>query len=117
MNKGFGTSLAFMVFLLLLGASHVASDVHAADPDTVITAFGTPDTIGSTEYDKPRPLMVMKWFIYKKENVRIIFMADAPLGSPPPYKVWKLINVMDAPGKKELEPEEYRKRMSKRVQK
>jgi len=64
--------------------------------------------------------MVTKWLIYKKEKVKFWFMADAPMGSPPPYKNWKLIGVTDPKNDNlldSLEPQELKKRMSRRLRK
>lgn len=75
---------------------------------------GKPDSIVSTEYDKPRPPMVTKFLVYKKEGVRFVFLADAPIGSPPPYKSWKLIGAQDPKTDAVLKGPEAKKRMAGR---
>lgn len=112
-----------LVFLLLgLSASvlRAASDFFAGfpaiDPDSVIAKYGTPDIIDSSAYDNPRPPIVVKMFIYKKENVRLIFMANPP-GAPPPYNDWRYIGAEDAPGKKVISITEALHRLSRRIKK
>src|SRR5208337_5331880 len=85
------------------------------DPDQVIAQYGTPDKIDSTAYDNPRPLYVVKEYIYKKEDVMIVFVAaDAWPGAPPPYSVWRLFGIEDANGKRLLSAAEFKARMAKR---
>jgi hypothetical protein len=79
--------------------------------EAVIAHYGPPHIIDSTEYDKPRPLMVTKWLIYKKQKVKLIFVADAPFGSPPPYSTWKLIGAIDTKKNINIDPEEVDRRM------
>jgi hypothetical protein len=76
--------LVFICILFLTPT--LAADFPIMDPDNIISTYGTPDKIDSTAYDKPRPLFVTKWLIYKKAKLKFIFIADAPMGSPPPYK-------------------------------
>jgi len=91
------------------------ADFPSILPDKVIAKYGTPDIIDSTEYDKPRPPFVTKWLTYQKENVKFIFIADAPMGSPPPYKKWKLLGVQDIHSNAMLDAEEMQRRMSRRL--
>lgn len=104
-------------FFLSFPSSLFAADVlPVIDPDQVIAKYGTPDIIDSTAYDKPRPPIVVKEFIYKKEDVMIVFVAaDAPMGAPPPYSVWRLFGIEDAKGKRVLSVAEFKARMAKRI--
>lgn len=61
------------------------------DRSHFISRFGPPDEEISSEDEKPRPLIVTRQLIYKKENLRAAYRADAKIGSPPPYKNWKLM--------------------------
>jgi hypothetical protein len=79
--------------------------------EAVIAHYGTPDIIDSTEFDTPRPPMVTKWLIYKKQKIKLMFMADAPLGSPPPYTKWVLIGATDTQKNIALGPDEVDRRM------
>ncbi|WP_457306909.1 hypothetical protein, partial [Polaromonas sp. P5_E6] len=56
-------------------------ELPTVDPGQVIARHGKPDRIKSTEFDKPRPPFVTKIFEYKKQNVKIVFLANAPIGS------------------------------------
>jgi hypothetical protein len=95
----------------------VASELLTVSSESLIAQYGAPDSIDSTEYDKPRPPLVTKWLIYKKERVKFMLIADAPMGSPPPYNVWKLLGVMDSRSNVMLEPQEFKKRMARRIHK
>lgn len=109
--------LSIALILVLVVASQV---VLAADrypsihPDTIIAKYGNPDVIDSTEYDNPRPPFVTKWLIYQKENVRFMFLADAPVSSPPPYNKWLLLGAQDVRDDRVLNTDEVAARMKKR---
>ena len=67
----------------------------AAEPHDDLTLFISkycrPDRDVSSENERPRPPIVTRQLIYKKEDVRAVYVPDAPVGSPPPYKSWKLM--------------------------
>jgi hypothetical protein len=67
-----------------------------ADPygDT-LNRYGKPDRFSSTEKDKPRPPIPTRFLEYKTEGVRFVFVPDAPVSSPPPYKMWILVGAQD----------------------
>jgi hypothetical protein len=109
------TTILIVISLSCLVA--VAAEMLTVSPESLIAQYGAPDSIDSTEYDKPRPPIVTKWLIYKKEKVKIMLVADAPMGSPPPYQTWKLFGVMDSRSNAMLEPPEFKKRMARRIQK
>jgi hypothetical protein len=67
----------------------ISSLSHADQFDEVIKLYGKPDRITSSEKEKPRPPIVTKFIEYKKEGVRFVFVPDAPVSTPPPYKGWK----------------------------
>lgn len=92
----------------------ISAEFPSILPEAVIAKYGQPDVIDSTEYDKPRPPLVTKFVIYKNENVRFVFLADAPVGSPPPYKKWKLLGAQDPRNDSVLKAEEVEKRMANR---
>jgi hypothetical protein len=95
----------------------VAAELPTVLPESVIAKYGKPDKVDSTEYDNPRPPLVTKFVIYKKENVRFVFLADAPIGSPPPYKSWKLLGAQDPRDDSVLRAEEVERRMASRKRK
>ena len=82
-----------------------------------ISKFGEPDQIKSSENEIPRPPIVTKQLIYKKENVRAVYVSDAPVGSSPPYNKWKLFGFQDNRTNKVLQPEEVVRRLEKRQKK
>jgi hypothetical protein len=85
-----------------------------ANPEDVIVRYGKPDQVKSSEYEKPRPPFVTKQFIYKKERVRFLFLADAPIGSPPPYAKWKMLGAQNPRDNSVLKGDEAFIRMAKR---
>lgn len=104
-----------------------SSEAHAADTSSpqvsapaddlaaVVSKFGSPDADDSTQYDKPRPPMVTRWVVFKKERVRAIFVPDAPTGSPPPYDGWKLVGFQDERSKQPLTASEANGRLKGRT--
>ncbi len=97
--------------------SAIAKEMPVVDPGEIIAKFGKPDRIQSTEYDKPRPPMVTLMLEYRKEGVRFAFLADAPVGSPPPYKSWRLLGTQNPRDNKVLTAEEAERRMLPRLKK
>ena len=102
---------------LLLAFTAFAKDMPIVDPSEIIAKYGKPDRIQSTEYDKPRPPMVTRMLEYRKEGVRFAFLADAPVGSPPPYKSWRLLGTQNPRDNKVLTAEEAERRMLPRLKK
>lgn len=98
------------LLLFLQSAVAVAADVT---PEMIILKYGKPDAITSSEYEKPRPPLVMKFFDYKRQRVRFLFIADAPVGSPPPYASWKLVGLTDPTTNAVIKVDEMQRRMGK----
>ena len=67
----------------------------ADDFADVVKMYGKPDRVTSSEGERPRPPIVTKFAEYKKEGVRFVFVPDAPVNTPPPYKGWKLMAPQD----------------------
>lgn len=65
------------------------------DASLWICKYGKPDVDDSTAYDKPRPPIVTRWLIYKKEGMRVTYVPDALMGDPPPYKKWSILRWAD----------------------
>ena len=76
-------------------ASWIPSLASADDIADVTKKYGKPDRVTSSENERPRPPIVTKFVEYKKEGVRFVFVPDAPMNTPPPYKGWKLIAPQD----------------------
>jgi hypothetical protein len=108
-------SLSTFIGLALLGLSSFAMAQPNDDLSLFISKFGQPDQITSSEHETPRPPIVTKQLIYKKENVRAIYVPDAPVGSPPPYKGWKLLGFQDHRTNQVLKAEEVVRRLQKRT--
>jgi hypothetical protein len=64
------------------------------DYDVVVRRFGLPDEDDSTDRDVPRPPIPTRWITYRSEHVKFLFVPDAKLGDPPPYR-WKLLGSTD----------------------
>jgi hypothetical protein len=60
-----------------------------------LAAYGPPEVEYSSETEVPRPLLIIRSLVYKPENVRAIFLPDAPVGASPPFKRWKLLGFQD----------------------
>lgn len=87
-----------------------------ADP-WIIERYGLPDTDESTENDTPRPPIVTRLLIYKKERVQFTFVpgGKATMGSPPPYTSWTLLGIQDPETSEVLSADEVTKRMTARM--
>ncbi len=84
------------------------------DPEAFIARFGKPDADDNTYYDKPRPLMVTRWMIYKTEKVEIIFSPGAGLGDSPTDRPWKIVALTDADSKEPISADTVLERLKKR---
>ena len=109
--------LLFGLAVAMIWFSVSANDMPDIDPNAVVAKYGKPDRIQSTEYDKPRPPQVTRMLEYRKESVRFMLVADAPVGSPPPYKSWKLMGLQDMRYNLAISQEEADKRLAYRVKK
>jgi hypothetical protein len=107
-------SLSTVIGALLLGLSSIALAQPNDDLSLFISKFGQPDQIKSSESETPRPPIVTKQLIYRKENVRAVYVPDAPVGSPPPYKGWRLLGFQDQRTNEVLKVEEVVRRLEKR---
>ena len=111
-------TLPLVWFVALLCGCEIAKaqgkwpSVH---PNTVIEKYSKPDLVDSTEYANPRPPFVTRYLIYRKERVRFVFLADAPVGSPPPYSKWRLMGAQDTRDNSVLKAEEITRRMQGRT--
>jgi len=94
----------------------LAGNLPVVDPSTIIAKYGKPDHVTSTEFDRPRPPLVTKMLEYRKENVRFILLANAPAGTPPPYKSWLFAGTQDIKNYKSLSADEVSQRMRLRIQ-
>ena len=70
-----------------------------------------PESDTTTAYDNPRPAIVTRFLSYPSKSVRIILVANGPMGSPPPYSSWRLMGVTDPGNNQPIEPNEALRRM------
>lgn len=90
-----------MVIGLLLGVKIG----HADDLDNVLSVYGRPDTSDSTEYDNPRPFLITKWLVYKKQGVQFTFLLNEGR--------WKLFGLQDSITLKPLTASEVQRRFGR----
>lgn len=76
------------------------------DLSLFISKYGPPDSEISSEDEVPRPPFVSRQLIYERENLRVVYLADAPMGSPPPYEKWKLMGFQNHKTDEVIEPAE-----------
>lgn len=111
--------LRFVATLILLFGFPVAEskDMPTVQQADLVTRFGKPDQVRSTENDKPRPPFVTRMLEYKKEGVRIVLLANAPMGSPPPYSSWKLMGYQNTKDNSVITEDEFARRVASRKKK
>lgn len=105
--------LKLMVAGLLAGpALAYALTLPVINPADVVAKYGKPDRVYSAEHEKPRPPLVTQQLDYKKAGVRVLLMADVSIGTPPPYKQWKLLGYQDLKTKNKISTAEFETRMA-----
>jgi hypothetical protein len=72
---------------------------------------GTPDRDTSSQFENSRPPIVTRIVEYRSRGLRIVYLADAPMGSPPPYS-WKFIGASDIPSNKLISMDELQQRLT-----
>jgi hypothetical protein len=87
----------------------------SATPEGVVARYGAPDVVTSSEYENPRPPIVTKFLTYTHEHVRFVFVANVPMGTPPPYSEWKLIFLQDPRDKSAITADQTKQRLSSRA--
>lgn len=111
------TRAVFVSLVYTLPLPVQASEFPIVNPAEIITKYGKPDRIQSAEFEKPRPPFVTKMLEYKKQNVRYVFLANAQIGSPPPYKSWYLMGTQDPRDNSVIASNEADQRMLARLRK
>jgi len=116
-------SLIFSQHIIYLPAAQ-AKDITAKNPSPhddlslLISKYGKPDIDDSTQYDKPRPPIVTRWLIYKKEHVEALYVPDGvSINDPPPYRKWKFVGFVDDKTKKPISAAEAVRRLQPRLRK
>ena len=94
--------LAMVLGLLVSGLIVGIKDGYADDLQNVLSAYGSPDSSDTTQYDNPRPVFITKWLIYNKQGVRFTFLLDG--------KNWKLLALQDSVSLKPLTADEVQRR-------
>lgn len=90
--------------LLVAIVAATSTTTHADDFKDLMSKFGGPDFIDSTENDRPRPFIVLKWVKYDRANVKAVFVPEGPAGAPPPYRGWTLVGYVDMATDTKLDP-------------
>lgn len=109
--------LLVLVIAVFASAAAFAKDMPTVDPTELIAKYGKPDRVSSTEYDKPRPPFMTRMLEYRKEGVRIALLANALMGSSPPYSSWKLMGFQDIASNNVIPQEEAERRLAGRMKK
>jgi hypothetical protein len=52
------------------------------------------DSDESSQHEQPRPPLVTRRLVFHGEAIRLVYVADAPFGDPPPYSDWKLVGAI-----------------------
>ncbi len=87
---------------------------------TISTAFvrqyGNPDVDDSTAFDNPPPPLVTRWFVYKKEHVKVTFVPDGPATANARLaRRWDLVSFQDDRTKKAISDAEAASRLKMRA--
>jgi hypothetical protein len=107
-------SPACILLLAALTIEPLRASSISLDPEVVIKKYGVPDQIDTTEFDNPRPPMLSKILVYRKENVQFLFMSSALRGQASPVK-WMLVGASDPRDDSLLEVDEMEERMRGRL--
>lgn len=99
----------------LFGFQTIAECSSGIQPDQIISIYGKPDKIKSSEYDDPRPPLVTRMLEYKKEHVRFTFLSSEPIGKIPPHDDWLLIGTQDPSNNSVISIDVAKQRMEKRL--
>ena len=105
-----------LLFIFLTASIACYAQGPTDDMEFFISTYGKSDEVKSSEKDKPRPVVVTKELIYKKERVKAVYFANVPAGTPPPYK-WSLAWFEDTRTSKVIGPGEVAGRMKAREKK
>ncbi len=76
-----------------------------------LARYGPPPEDRTTERDVPRPRFVSRILTYRAERVRATYLTDAPFGTPPAYRRWKLAGYTDPVLNQPIDPEEADRRL------
>lgn len=87
------------------------------DLSLFVSRYGPPDSEFSSESEVPRPPIVTRWLIYKQENLRAVYVPDAPVGAPPPCDKWKLFGFQNHKTDAVISPAEVVRLMAHRDRK
>jgi len=88
------------------------SNFPPVDFEALRMRFGSADAETTTAWDDPRPLFVTRTMTFNKHRLKLVMMAEAEAGAPPPYKRWLLTGLFDPVTNEALSPAEIEKRLS-----
>lgn len=118
-----GVIIIFFIFLAIQSKddanknfSETTNPLPHDDLSLFVSKYGDPDVDDSTQYDKPRPPIVTRWLIYKKEHVEALYVpSGVSIDDPPPYRKWKFIGFVDDKTKQPISPDEAVNRLRLRL--
>ena len=83
------------------------------DLSAFLLQYGKPDVDDTTAFDRTPPPMVTRWFIYRKEHVRVTFVPDGPADAGL-AKRWDLVAIQDDRTKRAISNAEAASRLALR---
>jgi hypothetical protein len=95
-------------------AAAVATATGPDDLSAFVLQFGKPDVDDSTAFDRPPPPMVTRWFVYRKEHVRVTFVPDGPADAGLARR-WDLVAIQDDRTKRAISDAEAASRLRLRT--
>jgi hypothetical protein len=105
--------IACILALAFFFPAGVLAQGKVATADEIVAIYGAPDSIESSENERPRPLITTRWFIYKAAGVKLMFLADS-IGGSPPNKRWVLTEALNLSDGKPLPAAEVKRRLQQR---
>jgi len=84
------------------------------DLSMLVSKLGKPDVDDTTAMDNPRPPIVTRWLIYKREHLRANYIPEGvTVDDPPPYARWKFIAFTDSKTNQPLTGPALKKRLDR----
>jgi len=98
----------FSSLVLAVASMAASSEMMDMDQATIVSKYGKPDRVQSSENERPKPYFITKMIEYKKAGVRVTLLAN---DKQPPYVHWKLMGYQDIKTNKVIKLEEFESRI------
>jgi len=98
----------FSALVLAVASMAASSEMMDMDQATIVSKYGKPDRVQSSENERPKPYFITKMIEYKKAGVRVTLLAN---DKQPPYVHWKLMGYQDIKTNKVIKLEEFESRI------